>query len=80
MWNSGFKVSARIGPANVWYGFMQIPYSSVDRRAPTAGNVLRVNFFLSEGAGPHHKAIAWQPTRQPTFHVPEAFGTLKLVN
>jgi hypothetical protein len=81
VWNSGFKVSARIDPVNHrWYGFMQIPYSSVDSRPALTGNILKVNFFLSEGAGLNHKAIAWQPTHRSTFHVPEVFGVLRLVN
>jgi hypothetical protein len=80
MWNSGFKVSARIDPAtHRWYGLMKIPYSSVDSRPASAGNRLRVNFFLSEGAGAGHKEIAWQPTHQQTFHVPDVFGILQLV-
>lgn len=78
-WNSGFKVSARVDPATrIWYGFMKIPYSSVDSRPASVGNLLRINFFLSEGAAPNHKQIAWQPTHQKTFHVPEVFGTLRL--
>lgn len=79
-WNSGFKVSARIDQAaKVWYGFMQIPYSSVDARPAADGNTLRINFFRSQGARPNRKALTWQPTGQGMFHVPEAFGTLKLV-
>ena len=81
VWNSGFKAAARIDQASrTWYAFMQIPYSSVDSREAAAGNVLRINFYRSQGPRSNHKAIAWQPTRQSTFHVPEAFGTLKLVN
>jgi hypothetical protein len=81
VWNSGFKSAARIDPATkIWYGFMRIPYSSVDSRPAAAGNTLRVNFFRSQGARPNRKAIVWQPTHQPTFHVPKAFGTLKLVD
>jgi hypothetical protein len=81
VWNSGFKVSARIDYATkTWYAFMQIPYSSVDSRPPSNENLLRINFFRSQGARPNRKALAWRPTRQNTFHVPEAFGTLKLVN
>jgi len=79
LWNSGFKVSARIEPtAKVWYAFMRIPYSSVDVRPSATGNVLRINYFLSVGAPPNHKGLSWQPTGQSTFHVPEAFGSLKL--
>lgn len=78
-WNSGFKVATRIDPAtHKWYGFMKIPYSSVDSRSASVGNLLRVNFFLSEGAAPNHKAIAWQPTHRKTFHTPEVFGILEL--
>ena len=81
LWNSGFTVSARIDrAAKVWYGFMRIPYSSVDARPAADGNILRINFFRSQGARPNRKSLTWQPTGQATFHVPEAFGTLKLVN
>ena len=79
-WNSGFKVEARIDPrSHRWYGFMKIPYSSVDSRPASAGSLLRVNFFLSEGAGASHQQIAWQPTHSQSFHVPEVFGKLKLM-
>lgn len=79
VWNSGFSVSARIDPvARQWYGFMRIPYSSVDSRTASAGNVLRANFFLSEGDQSRHLSIVWQPTHESTFHVPQVFGTLEL--
>jgi hypothetical protein len=79
VWNSGFEVSARIDPvAQRWYGFMRIPYSAVDSRSASAGNLLRVNFFLSEGSRPTHFSIVWQPTHESTFHVPQVFGTLQL--
>lgn len=79
-WNSGIKVAARIDlRTHRWYAFMKIPYNSVDSRPASVGNLLRVNFFLSEGAGPEHQEITWQPTHRETFHVPEAFGLLQLV-
>jgi cellulose/xylan binding protein with CBM9 domain len=79
-WNSGFKVAARIDHnAKVWYACMRIPYASVDARPISAGNVLRANFYRAQGPLSDHKAITWQPTHQATFHVPEAFGSLKLV-
>lgn len=81
VWNSGFQTSARIDYATkTWYGFMRIPYAAVDARSAAAGNTLRVNFFRSQGARPDHKAIVWQPTHRPTFHVPEVFGVLRLVD
>ncbi len=57
---------------------MRIPYQSIDPRAAAAGNTLRVNFFRAQGPPDEHKAILWQPTGKPTYHVPEAFGILKL--
>jgi hypothetical protein len=78
-WNSGFKVSARIDPAtHRWYGFMKIPYSSLDSRSASVGNRLRINFFLSKGAASNHRAMAWRPTHQETFHVPKVFGIIEL--
>jgi hypothetical protein len=79
-WNSGLQPAARIDrAARRWYAFMRIPYASVDARPAAAGNLLRVNFFLSEAQRPNHKGLSWQATGRPTFHAPEAFGFLKLV-
>lgn len=80
LWNSGLQAAARIdGAAKIWYAFMRIPYSALDSRTATAGNVLRMNLFYSQGARPNHKSVVWQPTHARSFHVPEAFGELKLV-
>jgi hypothetical protein len=81
VWNSGFQAAARIDAAHrVWYAFMRIPYAAVDARPASSGNTLLVNFFRSQGAPPDRKAIVWQPTHRPTFHAPEAFGSLRLVD
>jgi hypothetical protein len=81
MWNSGFQAAARIDQAaKIWYGFMRIPYSAIDTRPATPGSTLRINIFRSQGPRDNHKAIVWQPTHRPSFHVPEVFGTLRLVN
>ncbi|HTX36846.1 MAG TPA: carbohydrate-binding family 9-like protein [Bryobacteraceae bacterium] len=78
-WNSGFQVAARIDrAAKVWYGVMRIPYASVDPRPAAAGNTLRINFFRAQGPRADRKMLTWQPTGQSSFHVPEAFGTLRL--
>ena len=77
IWSSGFEVAARIDDSQrVWYGSMRIPFAALDPRPPCAGNMFRMNFFRSHDHG--RTLIAWQPTMQPTFHVPEAFGTLTL--
>jgi hypothetical protein len=80
LWNSGFQAGARIDAAKkIWYGFMRIPYASVDSRPAAAGNTLRINFFRSQGPRNDRKQLTWQPTHKQTFHVPEAFGTIRLV-
>jgi hypothetical protein len=80
LWNSGFEAASRIDSSKrIWYGFMRIPYASIDHQRAAAGNLLRVNFYRGQGPAQDHKKIAWQPTSSATFHVPESFGTLKLV-
>jgi len=80
LWNSGFASKARIEAAKkVWYGEMRIPVQSIDRRPPAPGLQMRINFYRGQGPAPRHQSIAWQPTGQPNFHVPQAFGLLTLV-
>jgi cellulose/xylan binding protein with CBM9 domain len=80
-WNSGFEVSARIDRgAHIWYGAMKIPYSAIDTRPAAAGNTLRINLFRSQGSGANRHEMSWQPTMANTFHVPERFGVLQLIN
>jgi hypothetical protein len=79
-WNSGFEVVARVDrKANIWYGAMKIPWSALGESSPSAGKTFRVNFFRSQGPPSNRKDIAWQPTMSETFHVPERFGLLRLV-
>jgi hypothetical protein len=79
LWNSGFKVKARIDEKNkIWYGEMQIPIASIDSRPPKDGNEIRVNFYRIQGPPPKRAGIAWQPTNAATYHVPESFGRLIL--
>lgn len=79
LWNSGFAVKARIHPQKkIWYGEMRIPLKSIDSRPPAAGLQMRINFYRCQGPEPGRKFIAWQPTGESSFHVPQAFGLLKL--
>jgi Carbohydrate family 9 binding domain-like len=79
-WNSGFLVAARIDKkTKIWYGAMKIPWSALGEPSPAAGKTFRVNFFRSQGPLARRKDIAWQPTMSDTFHVPERFGLLRLV-
>ncbi len=79
-WNSGFEVLANIdSEKHIWYAAMRIPYSAIDTRSAAAGNTLRINLFRSGGPPTRPYGIAWQPTMSKTFHVPEKFGLIKLV-
>ncbi len=80
-WNSGFQVSARIDhQKKIWYGAMRIPFAAIDPHAARAGTIFRANLFRTEGAAPATRLNAWQPTMGPTFHVPERFGRLELID
>jgi hypothetical protein len=77
-WNSGFKVKARIDrERHVWVGEMAIPMSAVGAKA---GAELRIGLYRIAGTGENKKYYAWQPTGQKSFHVPQAFGRLRLVD
>jgi hypothetical protein len=77
-WNSGYAVKGRIdGAARIWYGIMRIPFRAIDSRPPRAGRELRIGLFRIAGVNPKTH-YSWRPTGGTTFHVPEAFGTLRL--
>jgi hypothetical protein len=77
-WKSGFQVAARIEhDQKLWYGSMRIPYASLGAGEAKPGNLLRINFFRSQGTKPVE--VCWQPPMQASFHAPEKFGMIKLV-
>jgi len=79
-WNSGFVVAARIDSASkTWYGAMRIPFSALQSQPPAVGEGFRINMFRSQGPPPNRVAVVWQPTMSNTFHVPEKFGMLRLI-
>ena len=77
-WNSGYTVRARIDAASkTWFGLMKIPFSAIDTRTPEKGRELRIGLYRI--AGTDQKVhYAWRPTGEPNFHVPKAFGILRL--
>jgi hypothetical protein len=78
-WNSGFEVKARIdAEKKIWYGEMRIPMAKIDKRTPKPGLEMRINFYRLQGPPPDRKHIAWRPTNTNSYHVPEAFGRLRL--
>ena len=62
----------------IWYGEMRIPFDKIDKRPPKSGNELRINFYRLQGPPPNRSRITWRPTNSDNYHVPEAFGTLRL--
>jgi hypothetical protein len=79
-WNSGFQVKARIdAPNKTWYGEMKIPFSAIGGAAPAAGREIRAGLFRLQGSGAEKKFVSWQATGGRTFHAPEKFGILRLV-
>lgn len=80
-WNSGFEFQTRVEPnKKIWFCEMRIPWKSIDPRPPAAGNVLRLNLYRIEGPPPRRKFIAWSPVFNESFHTPERFGTLQLID
>lgn len=80
VWNSGFKVAARIDArSKIWYGAMVIPLASIGSKPPKAGDVYRANLYRSQGPPERRRSIAWRAPMSDTFHAPESFGRLVLV-
>jgi hypothetical protein len=78
-WNSGYTVQGRIDDrAKIWYGAMRIPFRAIDPRPVRAGREFRIGLYRIAGVNPARKYYAWRPTGQTSFHVPQAFGTLRL--
>lgn len=59
---------------------MKIPFASLGK-TPKAGDIWLGNLFRCVGKDPNRGYLAWQPTRtkEPAFHVPDAFGDFKFV-
>jgi hypothetical protein len=78
-WNSGMQNAARIDRRrHTWIAVMKIPWTSITRTPPAAGRQFRMNLYRIEGAKPR-TFLTWRPTGNPSFHTPQAFGYLKLV-
>jgi len=78
-WDSGFSVKSRVDArARIWYGAMRIPFAAIDTRPPQKDRELRIGLYRIAGVDPSRRFYAWRPTWQTSFHVPQAFGTLRL--
>jgi Carbohydrate family 9 binding domain-like len=80
MWNSGFEHAARIDRStHIWYAALRIPFAALGGPLPAPGTTFRVNLFRTDGSPGRQTAVMWQPTMSSSFHVPERFGLLRLV-
>jgi len=80
-WDSGFTVKSKLDTENkIWYAEMRIPIKAIDERKPIAGNEMRINVQRLNNKRNPKLFMAWQPTGLWNPHVPEKFGTLKLVD
>jgi hypothetical protein len=57
---------------------MRIPFRAIDTRSPEEGRDLRIGLFRIAGAGQKRVFYAWRPPGGTSFHVPQAFGILRL--
>jgi hypothetical protein len=73
---SGMTVAARIEEGRLTIG-IRIPWSK-SLPKPQPGEEWHANLFRCVGVG-NERYLAWQPTytKEPNFHVPEAFGRLR---
>lgn len=76
-WSSGFESAVKVNQeTKVWTCEMRIPIKALSDVQPTAGTRWRINLFRCDRA--HGAFLAWNPTLQGSFHVPEKFGLIEL--
>jgi alpha-galactosidase len=81
-WYSGFEHSTSIDKMEkCWFCEMKIPASAFDLDRLQEGMNWRVNFYRCDGPGDDtvRRFLAWSPTYNESFHVPESFGLLRFV-
>jgi len=77
-WNSGFESAVKVdNNAKVWRCEMRIPLKTLSAAKPLPGTEWRINLFRCDSANGAY--LAFRPTLDGSFHVPERFGVLRLV-
>jgi len=72
-WNSGWDAAVQVDKEHhVWRTEMRIPLRSLASTKPKAGTRWRINLFRCDKA--RNAYLAWNPTLDKSFHVPERFG------
>ena len=84
-WNSGFEHATRVDAArHVWTSEWRIPLASLSGSGIMPTGDWRINFYRSDGAAPHRRAMSWgalpRQLPQNSFHQPESFGILRFIN
>ena len=80
-WNSGFAHASFIDErSKVWSCEMRIPAASLGIREIERGMEWRINFYRCDGLGDdsQRRFLAWSPTFQLNFHVPDRFGWIRM--
>jgi hypothetical protein len=77
-WESHFQTAVKVEPKEkVWDCEIRIPMAALNATSPTEGTKWRINLYRGDRA--HKASLAWNPCLRQTFHTPERFGVLELV-
>jgi hypothetical protein len=82
-WNSGFEHRCTIDAVTKrWTCEMRIPSAALGFPQIERGMEWRINFYRCDGPGDDNQRrfLAWSPTFQMNFHVPERFGWVRMEN
>lgn len=61
--------------ARLWTAVMRIPLASLSAKKPESDTRWRLNLYRCDR--PQGAFLAWNPTLQGSFHIPERFGILE---
>ncbi|MBM3801759.1 MAG: hypothetical protein FJW26_05525 [Acidimicrobiia bacterium] len=80
-WNSGFEHRCTVdADTQRWTCEMRIPSAALGLPQIERGTEWRINFYRCDGPGEdsQRRFLAWSPTLQLNFHVPERFGWVRM--
>ncbi|HVV73046.1 MAG TPA: amidohydrolase family protein [Verrucomicrobiae bacterium] len=78
-WTSGFQSSVSLDrKSRTWRCELRIPLEQLSPEKPAPGTDWRLNLFRCDRA--NRASLAWSPTLQGTFHLPERFGLLRFAD
>jgi hypothetical protein len=77
-WNSQFESKVQIDKkTKVWTCEVRVPMESLSSVQPSVGTRWRLNLYRCDRA--NHASLAFRPTLNGSFHTPERFGVLSLI-